>query len=186
MTTIAQLIEVGSTAPPRPLSIGEIGAWWHGGPPIAGDLILPPVATGAEPIDAAIDQPQHRLDEWLAVGGRDHRKVYVTSHPPSASTFAVLWPEPWLYLVKPSSDLESDPDGSALPADHWIKFARCSTASIVARCRLDPQVVDTLRRRVFDHPLTRRAPGSSRWSPSTDDWNRLRPPTFGDLIDGCA
>ena len=83
---------------------------------------------------------------------------------------------------RPQDRRGHDPPAS----DRLFTRIRCPSAVIVHRQRLPPWIVDEARQALLDDPMVHRAPGSQRWRPSTDDWNRLRPPTLGDFINACA
>lgn len=85
--------------------------WWHGGPPIAGDELLPPTETGT------------------ARSGEVAPWIFVTSERSLALTYASTC-DGWLYEVDPVG-LEQDP-GSMLPPGQSM---RCQSARIIRRFR---------------------------------------------------
>lgn len=134
--------------------------WWHGGPQIDGDMILPPVATGAEPFVADADW---RLRPEMIAAICDYGKVYVVSSPTSAVIYAALCNDPMLYRVEPVGRLEADPDGDDSVSASATMFRRCRAAVIVERYRPYPFVIDQIRADVTADRTPPRRPGSHRW-----------------------
>lgn len=89
--------------------------WWHGGPRIRGQLILPASETGVEP-----------LCSWAAMDGIDIShvrtdRVYVSVDRGWAEFYAAWHPEgAWVYEVKPIGELVDDPDWRDPPPGHPI------------------------------------------------------------------
>lgn len=84
--------------------------WWHGGPPIKGDRLLPSLATG---VGRTLE-----LDGW----------VYLARERSLALTYAATC-NGWIYEVEPLTPIEQDPD-SSLPLGDSV---RCREARIVRR-----------------------------------------------------
>ena len=87
--------------------------YWHGGPPVRGDMLLPPTETG------------------YSRSGNDEAWVHVTPTRDLAATYAATC-HGWLYEVEPIGPLEQDPD-SILPDGESL---RCRAARILRRFRL--------------------------------------------------
>lgn len=88
--------------------------WWHGGPRIVGDLVLPAKQTGVTPLDS------DPTGEW----------VHVTSSRVAAVMFSCAQPVPWIYEVEPIGPLVDDPDRIG---DDPTMSMRCASARIVRR-----------------------------------------------------
>lgn len=103
------------------------GTYWHGGPAITGDRLLPGLITGR----ARAGEP----DGW----------VYVTPARSLALTYAVT-ADGWLFEVEPIGTPEQDP-GSILDPGQSL---RCREARIVRRFRPSrlerAQVLDAMAR----------------------------------------
>ena len=101
-------------------------AWWHGGPRITGDMVLPPAMTGS-----------------CRSGDEDHRQsVFITPDRGLATTYASTC-NGWVYEVAPEGDITQDP-GSFLPPGTSMM---CPRARIVRRFK--PSRVEVERRRAL-------------------------------------
>jgi hypothetical protein len=96
--------------------------YWHGGPAIRGDSILPPSVTGAARVCHG--------EPW----------VYLTPLRSLALTYAATC-NGWLYEVAPLGPVEQDPD-SMPPLGHSV---RCREARIVRRFRPSREEADAAR-----------------------------------------
>jgi hypothetical protein len=90
--------------------------YWHGGPTVRGDMLLPPSATGRCRSD-----PDDHAGGW----------VYITSTRSLAETYAATC-RGWIYEVEPIGAVENDPGSILRPG----QSLRCPAARIVRRFRL--------------------------------------------------
>ena len=108
------------------MEIEDVETWWHGGPRIDGDLILPPSVTGAESTFDIAGKIGLRQDGLVS---SEH--VYLTARRDVATMFACVHRAPWVYEVEPIGGLEIDPDYVAENAEVASVF--CDSARIVRR-----------------------------------------------------
>lgn len=108
-------------------------SYWHGGPTVRGDMLLPPTDTG-----------QSR-------SGNDEAYVWITPVRSLAETYAATC-RGWVFEVEPIGDVEQDPD-SVLPPGQSL---RCPAARIKRRFRLSRAECDRIAAVV--HSLDRMLP----------------------------
>jgi len=108
-------------------------SYWHGGPTIRGDMLLPPTETG-----------RYR-------SGQDDPVVYITPTRDLAATYAATC-YGWVYEVEPIGPVIQDPD-SVLPAGESLC---CGSARILRRWRLSNAECDA--RRSVVQAMSRRIP----------------------------
>ena len=97
------------------------GGYWHGGPRITGDRLLPGTVTGATRAGGVVP--------W----------VCLTPHRSLALTYAATC-DGWVYEVEPLGEVEQDPDSSLPPGDSL----RCREARIVRRYKPSRAEVDSV------------------------------------------
>ena len=114
--------------------------YYHGGPKIRGNWILPPSLTRyAGSVHA------------LSGGHPDTRPdmVFVTTNFQAALLFAVSHEEPYVYRVVPSPGIEHDPDHHPAEGTEPISFM-CQRAHIVTRQPLPAPLVALTRRALLE------------------------------------
>jgi hypothetical protein len=113
--------------------------WWHGGPRINGDWILP-----ADQIPGCVTTRDAFTTKTAVDDVYDPTKVYIVNDRQAALMFAAVWPTPWLYMVEPDGPLEADPDFIGNPADP-LTAMRCPRARILRRLKPSNADVDLAR-----------------------------------------
>lgn len=105
------------------MELSDVTRWWHGGPRIEGDLLLPPDDSGGP-------RSGHRFS-LQSVPTEDVRtdQVFVVSDRLAAVMFASGWTKPWIYEVEPVGELLLDEDFE----DDGIVSAMCGSARILRR-----------------------------------------------------
>lgn len=105
--------------------------WFHGGPRIPGEWVLPPRTTGVTSTsDLCADVP--------GVEAHDRGCVYVVNDYAVAVMFAAVHRSPWVYIVEPEGELADDPDFNA----HGSRFESKSCARAFIRKRIKPSRVE--------------------------------------------
>lgn len=100
-----------------------MSSWWHGGPRIQGDWVLPPYLTG---------NCRSGDDDFNHV-------VFVTSERSLALNYAISCGG-WLYEVEPMLPMVPDPCPTLMPGAAWV----CESAHILRRFR--PSRADVAQR----------------------------------------
>jgi hypothetical protein len=95
--------------------------YWHGGPPVVGDVLVPPTVSG------------------YSRSGNDEAFVYVTASRSLAATYAATC-HGWLFEVEPIGPLEQDPDSVLADGESL----RCPRARILRRFRLSRAEYDSM------------------------------------------
>lgn len=115
--------------------------WWHGGPRIRDDYLLPPSETG-----------QRLVTEWHPTDTSDiddPTKVYLVNDRTAALMYAAVQPDPWLYQVEPEGPIEDDPDftqaASGTNVD-GLRSVRVLRARILRRLKPSRAEVEMMRR----------------------------------------
>ena len=109
--------------------------WWHGGPPIHGDEVVPPNESG------------------LSRSGNPLDGVYITPERDLAATYASTCRNGWIYEVEPMGEIRQD-DGSLLaPGQSMV----CDRARIIRRFKPSNAEV-AHRRRAFAAAMRQLAP----------------------------
>lgn len=106
--------------------------YWHGGPRIAGDKVLPPSVTGFTRVTHG--------EPW----------VFVSTDRDLALNYACT-ADGWLYEVEPVGDVEQDPDSMLTPGvslrcheAHILRRYRPSRADIAERSALIAAIAEAL------------------------------------------
>lgn len=99
-------------------------SWWHGGPRVEGDMLLPPSATG-------VCRSSDERGDFVFVAADRHLALQY------AATC-----NGWLYEVEPVGDLVQDPD-SILPDGESMM---CRSARIIRRYKPSLAEVEPTRR----------------------------------------
>jgi len=99
--------------------------WWHGGPRIDGDWILPPKETGADCLTTQLGP------EAGHEAGHDRDRVYVVNERHAAVLYGAVQTGGWVYLVEPAGHLEDDPDFTSNGSG--LRSASCGRAQILRR-----------------------------------------------------
>lgn len=94
--------------------------WWHGGPSVKGDWILPPTETGK------------------SRSGNDQPMVFITPLRSLALMYAASC-NGWLYEVQPEGEILADPDSVI----YTSRSSMCSQARIIRRFK--PSRVEVAR-----------------------------------------
>ena len=100
--------------------------WYHGGPRIDGDWVLPPAKTGVESTDSLA-----RDHGWDVTKTRSDR-VFITTSYAAAVMFSAGHAKPWVYVVAPTGPVHPDPD---FDDDGTDVSAMCLQARIVRRLK---------------------------------------------------
>ena len=101
--------------------------YWHGGPRVEGNYLLPPALTGT----IRVGTPDDNEGRW----------VYVTPTQGLALTYASTIDDPWLYEVQALGKLEQDPTSKLPPGESL----RCEAARIVRRFKPSRREVERRR-----------------------------------------
>jgi hypothetical protein len=137
-------------------------ALYHGGVPglLAGDLLLPPIVTGAR--SCADYDPEHCRPD----------RVYLTTDREDAAVYAALGGGGDVYEVEPLSELEPDrPDLDTTTSSYTTR-----AATVVTIVRRAVPVAEALARMRMAVAVLETAPGATRMGP------RRRDATHGDEV----